>query len=81
MVKKSSVVLFGSSADPEVKRRATKIKKAGRKVQSQAFSHPDGTGPCGLLCSCKEVCKNAMINEMIDVQETPNRGVFKPKRK
>jgi hypothetical protein len=60
MVKKSRVLLFGSSADPEIKKRTTKIKKAGRKVeQSKNFtSHPDGTGPCGLLCSCKEECKN-----------------------
>jgi hypothetical protein len=82
MVTKSRVVLFGSSADPKVKTSAAKLKKAGRNVQTQSFtSHPDGTGPCGLLCSCKEVCKNSVINEMVDVQETKNKGVYRPKRK
>jgi hypothetical protein len=80
MVKKSKVVLFGDSAAPEIKKRATKIRNAGR-IPERGISHPDGTGPCGLLCSCKEACQSSVINEMIDVQETKNKGVYRPKRK
>jgi hypothetical protein len=60
MVKKSRVVLFGPLSDPETKKSAAKIFKAGRKVSIQASSsHPDGTGPCGKICSCKEYCVSA----------------------
>jgi hypothetical protein len=58
MVKTSRVALFGSKQDPEVQKSAAKIKKAGRKVEN-TFSHPDGTGPCGRVCSCKDFCKES----------------------
>jgi hypothetical protein len=63
MVKQSRVQLFGSMADPEVKMSAAKIKKAGRKVETKINSHPDGTGPCGRICSCKEFCAIAYTGD------------------
>jgi hypothetical protein len=59
MVKQSRVALFGSKQDPEVLKSAAKIKKAGRKVENTFTSHPDGTGPCGRICSCQEFCKES----------------------
>jgi hypothetical protein len=56
MVKKSRVLLFGSESDPEVKKSAAKQKKVARKVEFIPNSHPDGTGPCGKICSCKQYC-------------------------
>lgn len=60
MVKRTKVILFGSQDDPKVKKSAAKIKKAGRNVETQANSHPDGTGPCGKLCSCEKECMDAI---------------------
>jgi hypothetical protein len=58
VLKKSTVILFGDKSSLEVKESAARIKAGGRKVQFQPTSHPDGTGPCGKVCSCQDTCMN-----------------------
>lgn len=57
-MKKETVILFRSGNAVEDKTRAAKIKNTGRKVEFKNNTHPDGTGPCGKVCSCKDTCIN-----------------------
>lgn len=55
----STVLLYGSKTDPEVKASAARLRKAGRKVKIELRPAFDtGIGPCGNhLCHCKDVCQ------------------------
>lgn len=55
----TTVVLFGSAADPEVRHSINKVAITGRKVQlAQRPSFDTGLGQCGKhLCSCKTGCE------------------------
>jgi hypothetical protein len=61
MIKQSSVVLFGSKTDPEVRQSINKIAITGRKViLKPAPDHDTNLGMCGKkLCHCKHVCAMA----------------------
>lgn len=57
-VKETTVILFGSKHDPEVKRSINKIAITKRKTEIMSRPNFDaGMGPCGkFICSCKGVC-------------------------
>jgi uncharacterized FAD-dependent dehydrogenase len=57
MVKKSTVILF----EKKSQKRTRQIKAGDRKAEFQPNPIADGTGPCGKLCSCKDVCKNGEV--------------------
>lgn len=58
-IKESTVVLYGSKTDPDVKASAARLRKQGRKVKVELRPAFDtGMGACGNhLCHCKEVCQ------------------------
>lgn len=54
---KQRVELWGNANDPQVQRSADKIKRSGRKVKVvRSPGHDTGTGVCGHLCGCENVC-------------------------
>lgn len=58
-IKKSTVVLYGSAQDPEVKASRKRIIAQGRNVEIQQRPNYDtGMGPCGKhQCHCTEGCE------------------------
>lgn len=70
-MKKSTVILFGSKADPEVQRSINRIAITGRKVElAPRPSYDTGLGLCGNhLCHCKTVCckqyEDSLVNETL----------------
>lgn len=58
-VRESRLVLFGGSADPEVKESIRKAEISGRKTElAPRPSFDTGLGLCGKhICSCKDICK------------------------
>ncbi len=52
----SRVVIFGDPRNHDV---AESVRKANTTRSAQAIGQPNfdtNTGPCGLLCHCKETC-------------------------
>jgi hypothetical protein len=62
VVKETTVVLFGSASDPDVKASMDKLKLTGRGVEHQPRpSFDTGVGMCGRhLCNCKTICKKEL---------------------
>lgn len=58
-VRKSTVVLFGSKSDPEMKESIRRAEISGRGTEMMPRPNFDtGIGMCGKhLCNCKSVCK------------------------
>lgn len=59
MKKQPTTILYGHHNDPEVKKSAAKLRKAGHKVEINLRPAFDtGTGACGNhLCHCTDVCQ------------------------
>jgi hypothetical protein len=61
MVKKATVILF----EKKSQKRTRQITAGGRNVEFKpnTNSHPDGTGPCGKICSCKDFCAMVYVGD------------------
>jgi hypothetical protein len=77
IIRESTILFFGTKADPEVKESIRKAKMTGRKTDVQPRpSYDTGTGQCGKhLCHCKTVCMKQFDGKAFEADQAPTIGM------